>query len=133
MVISSDACAKAVVPANITERQMRCRMTLAVAAAFVCGFSIAAHAQAPAVVIPGSGVPGTGISNGAGAAGAGTGTVIGARPAAGHPAGTGGLLDNATEGSSTGGITGSGRGISTGTGGIGNEGNFGANTGGIKD
>ncbi len=43
---------------------MRYRLTLAVVAAFVGGSSIAAHAQAPAVVIPGAGVPGTGISNG---------------------------------------------------------------------
>jgi hypothetical protein len=131
MVISSKACAKAVVPANITERQMRYRLTLAVVAASVGGSSIAAHAQPPAVVIPGAGVAGTGIANGPGAAGAGIGP--GARPAAGHPAGTGGLEDNATLGSSTGGIMGPGRGLGAGTGGTGNQGNFGANTGGTKD
>ena len=70
---------------------MRCRLTLAVVAAFVGGSSIAAHAQAPAVVIPGAGVPGTGISNGAGAAGQGAGTGIGTGVgAAGRGAGTGG-------------------------------------------
>jgi hypothetical protein len=134
MVISSNACAKAVVPANITERQMRYRLTLAAVAAFVGGNPIAAHAQAPApfVVIPGAGVPGTGIGNGPGAAGAGTGMGAGRR-GAGVGAGTGGLLDGATEGSSTGGIMGSARGLSTGTGGTGNQVNFGANTGGIKN
>ena len=55
---------------------MRYPLTLAVVAAFVGGSSIAAHAQAhgAVVVIPGAGVPGTGIVNGPGAAGAGTGT-----------------------------------------------------------
>lgn len=105
---------------------MRCRLTLAVVAAFVAGPSIAAHAQAPVVVIPGGGAAGTGIGTGAGAAGAGIGTGPGA---AGRGAGTGGILgttragtgglrDNATFGSATGGITvfGSG-GSSAGTGG----------------
>ncbi|MGB6174961.1 MAG: hypothetical protein WBF43_01165, partial [Methylocella sp.] len=69
---------------------MRWRLTLAVVAALVGGFSIAAHAQAPAVVIPGAGVAGTGISNGAGAAGARTGIASGGG-AAGHGAGTGGI------------------------------------------
>jgi len=108
---------------------MRCRLTMAVVAAFVGGYPIAAHAQAPAVVIPGAGVPGTGISNGARAAGQGAGT--GAR-GAGHGAGSGGLQDTG-EGTSTGGIAGSGRGLSAGTGGTGNQANFGANTGGIKE
>jgi hypothetical protein len=57
---------------------MRSGLTLAVVAAFVGGSSIAAHAQAPAVVIPGAGVPGTGIANGPGA---GIGTGGGARQA----------------------------------------------------
>ena len=136
----SKACAKAVVAANITERQMRCRLTLAVLAAFVGGSLIAAHAQAPsapnrggtAVVLPGAGVPVGAGRAGAEAGGAGTGMGTGAR-AAGRPAGTGGLQDKVTQGSSTGGIVGSGRGLSTGTGGTGNQGNFGANTGGIND
>ncbi|HXN89390.1 MAG TPA: hypothetical protein VN890_08570 [Methylocella sp.] len=105
---------------------MRCRLTLAVVAAFVGGSSIAAHAQAPVAVTRGGTVAGSGIANGAR-----TGNATGGAGAT--RAGTGGLQDNATFGRSTGGITGSGRGSSAGTGGTGNQGNFGANTGGIKE
>jgi hypothetical protein len=131
IVIFSKTCAKTAVPASITERQMRCRLTLAMVAAFVAGPSIAAHAQAPDVVNGVGGVAGTGIDTGAGAAGQGAGTGIGTGAGAtGQGAGTGGILgttragtgglrDNATFGSATGGITvsGSGRGSSAGTGG----------------
>src|SRR5580704_14432440 len=97
---------------TLRERQMRYPLTLAVVAAFVGGSSIAAHAQArgAVVVIPGAGVPGTGIVNGPGAAGAGTGTRTGGG-AAGHSAGTGGI----TTGVGTGGILGTTR---AGTGGL---------------
>ncbi len=110
---------------------MRCRLALAVVAACVGGTSIAAHAQAPVAVNPGAAFTTTGIGTGAGTAGQGAGTGIGTGAgAAGQGAGTGGILgttragtgglrDNATFGSATGGITvsGSGRGSSAGTGG----------------
>ena len=101
---------------------MRSGLALAVAAAFVGGSSIAVHAQPPAVVIPGAGVPGTGIANGPAAAGAGTGA--GARELPG--AGTGGIAQ--TPG--TGGV------MSTpgaGTGGVGEFNRRAAHTGGIKE
>ena len=90
---------------------MRCRLTLAVMAAFVGGYSIAAHAQAPVAVTRGGTVAGSGIRTGGGAAaghsagtggiasGVGTGGILGTTRA-----GTGGLKDGATGGSSTGGI-----------------------------
>jgi hypothetical protein len=91
---------------------MRCRLTLAVVAAFVGGSSIAAHAQAPVAVTRGGAVAGSGSRTGGGgaaaghsagtggiASGVGTGGILGTTRA-----GTGGLKDNATGGSSTGGI-----------------------------
>ena len=107
---------------------MRCRLTLAAVAAFVGGNPIAAHAQAPApfVVIPGAGVPGTGISNGPGAAGAGTG--IGTR--GGGAGGRGGKTGGITTGVGTGGILGTTR---AGTGGLKDGATGGSSTGGIND
>jgi hypothetical protein len=124
-VLFSKAFAKAVVLARIKERQMRCRFTLAVMAAFVGGSSIAAHAQ---VVIPGAGVPGTGISNGPGAAGRGAGTGTGGGAAGQTGAGTGGIEGR---GNFTGGILETTR--RAGTGGIGDFGGRDAGTGGIKE
>jgi hypothetical protein len=140
---------------------MRCRLTLAVAAAFVGGFSIGAYAQAPvsrafsleapAVVTRGGGVAGTAIGTGAGAAGqhvpliigsghlgAGTGGIgLGVGNATGGisavtRAGAGGLLDNTTLGSSTGGTNGVGRGLGVGTGGLNDQVELGLDTGGIN-
>src|ERR1019366_2725519 len=70
--ILSNSRLEAAVPAHVTEKQMRCRSTLALTAAFVGGSMVLAYAQAPAqapVVIRGGGVAGTGIGVGAGAAG----------------------------------------------------------------
>ena len=84
--------AKAAVPASNAERHMRCRLTLAVAAALVGGSSIAAHAQAPVdqsptVVNRSAGIAGTGIGSGAGPAGQHVPLIVGT----GHlGAGTGG-------------------------------------------
>src|ERR1700674_1786611 len=119
IVIFSKTCAKPVVPANITESQMRCRVTLAVVAAFVGGSSIAAHAQAPA-----AGNPGGAVAGNRGGAVAGTGGT-GAR-AAGQSAKTGGTIS----GVGTGGILGTTR---AGTGGVQDNATFGSSTGGIKE
>jgi hypothetical protein len=164
MVIFSKTGAKAAVPASITERHMRYRLTLAVAAALVGGSSIAAYAQQapaagavagfpglPSVVSRSGGVAGTAIGKGAGAAdqhvpliigtghlGAGTGGIgLGVGNATGGisaatRAGTGGLHDNTTLGSSTGGTNGVGRGLGVGTGGLNDQVELGLDTGGIN-
>jgi hypothetical protein len=113
---------------------MRCRLTLAVVAAFVGGSLIAAHAQAPAapnrggtaVFLPGAGVPVGPGRAGAEAGGAGTGMGTGARAAGGHSAGTGGIAS----GVGTGGILGTTR---AGTGGLKDNATGGSSTGGIND
>jgi hypothetical protein len=165
MVIFSKTGARAAVPASITERHMRYRLTLAVAAALVGGSSIAAYAQAPAAEAPAAralpggptvvnragGVAGTAIGKGAGPAGqhvpliigtghlgAGTGGIgLGVGNATGGisaatRAGTGGLHDNTTLGSSTGGTNGVGRGLGVGTGGLNDQVELGLDTGGIN-
>lgn len=116
---------------------MRCRLTLAVAAAFVGGFSIGAYAQvapgapvsrafsieAPLAVTRGGGVAGTGIGRGAGAEGRRVPLIVGT----GHiGAGTGGT--GLGVGNATGGINGTPR---AGTGGILDTTSFGLNTGGV--
>ncbi|MGH6839826.1 MAG: hypothetical protein ACREDT_13720 [Methylocella sp.] len=136
---------------------MRYRLTLAVAAALVGGSSIAANAQAPAAQAPvtintrGGGVAGTAFGGAVGIApqqiplltgkgrfGAGTGGIqLGVGNVTGGindspRAGTGGIGDTASFGINTGGITGSGRGLSAGTGGTGDSVNYGRNTGGIN-
>ena len=84
MVIFSKTGAKAAVPASITERHMRYRLTLAVAAALVGGSSIAAYAQAPAAQAPAAGAPAPGFPGGPAVVNRGggvAGTGIGARAA----------------------------------------------------
>jgi hypothetical protein len=104
---------------------MRCRLTLAVVAAFVGGYTIAAHAQAPPVdvVIPGAGVAGTGIGNAAAV------IISGAGGAGQLRAGTGGIADS-PRANATGGITGTTR---AGTGGIRDGTRRGAGSGGVKE
>jgi hypothetical protein len=127
IVIFPKAFAKAVAPANITEKKMRYRLTLAVVAAFVGGSSIAAHAQAPAVVIPrASPAPALATEQGRQAPAPGTGMATGGRGAGGHSAGTGGIAS----GVGTGGILGTTR---AGTGGLKDNATGGSSTGGIND
>jgi hypothetical protein len=129
---------------------MRRLSTLALAAAFVGGSMVLAHAQAP-VVNRGGGVAGTGIGRGAGAVGqhlpliVGTGHVGagtngiggGVGNATGGTAGqtragTGGVLDGGAWGSTTGGANGVGRGLGVGTGGLRDQIELGLDTGGIN-
>jgi hypothetical protein len=140
---------KAAVSANVTETQMRCRLTLAVVAVCVGGSPVLAYAQTP-IVNRAGGIAGTGFGAGAqdrgkhlplmigtGHIGAGTGGIgLGAGNATGGifdatRAGTGGLHDTTAWGILTGGIHGSGRGLQAGTGGISDRVELGLDTGGI--
>ena len=113
--------------------------------------AVAGFPGLPSVVSRGGGVAGTAIGKGAGAAGqhvpliigtghlgAGTGGIgLGVGNATGGisaatRAGTGGLHDNTTLGSSTGGTNGVGRGLGVGTGGLNDQVELGLDTGGIN-
>ena len=140
---------------------MRYRLILAVVAAFIGSSSAPALAQAPGALVPalapasinsgGTGLAGTGFGSAVGIAprqvplaigrghiGAGTGgTGGGVGNASGGingttRAGTGGTQDTTSWGLSTGGINGTGRGLSAATGGINDAGTFGRSTGGIN-
>ena len=142
---------------------MRCRLILAVVAAFIGSSSAPALAQAPGAFVattaplpkggsaplPRGGVAGTGfgigiaprqipLATGRGHIGAGTGgTGGGVGNASGGindtpRAGTGGIRDTTNWGLTTGGINGTGRGLSAATGGLNDGGTFGRNTGGIN-
>jgi hypothetical protein len=137
---------------------MRCRLTLALAAAFVGGSSVLAYAQArppnanPAPVVNrGGGVAGTAIGFGAGGIGqhtpliVGTGRIGSGTNGLGQGVGngtggvvgttrapTGGILDTTAWGSSTGGVNGVGRGLGVGTGGVRDQIELGLDTGGIN-
>jgi hypothetical protein len=130
---------------------MRHLSTLALAAAFVGGSMVLAHAQQAPVVNRGGGVAGTGIGRGAGAVGqhlplivgtghvgAGTNGISGGvgnatgGTAGQTRAGTGGVLDGQAWGSTTGGTNGVGRGLGAGTGGVGDQIELGLDTGGIN-
>ena len=141
---------------NVMERQMRFRLTLAVVAAFIGSSSVPALAQAPALAPTainrgGAGVAGTGFGTAVGIAprqvplaigrghiGAGTGgTGGGVGNASGGindtpRAGTGGIRDTTSWGLSTGGVNGTGRGLSAATGGVNDGSTFGRSTGGIS-
>jgi hypothetical protein len=152
--ILSNSRLEAAVPAHVTEKQMRCRSTLALTAAFVGGSIVLAPAQAPAqapVVTRGGGVAGTGIGVGvgfngkllpqllgtghvgAGTNGIGNGVGNATGGVNGSPrAGTGGIADSASWGALTGGVTGAGRAIHSATGGLNDTTDFGQNTGGIQ-
>ncbi len=146
--------------ASVMERQVRCRLPLAVVAAFIGSSSAPALAQAPGIapaLSPASiskragGIAGTGFGTpagiqprsiplltGRGHIGAGTGGIGGGVGNATGGingttrAGTGGVGDTTGWGLATGGINGTGRGLSAATGGIRDSGGaFGRNTGGI--
>jgi hypothetical protein len=131
---------------------MQCRLTLVVVAAFVGGCPDLCVAQAPVNInAKGAGVAGTGFGGavgikrqqvplvtGKGRFGVGTGGLeLGVGNVTGGindspRAGTGGIGDATGWGIGTGGIAGSGRGLSAGTGGRADQGTFGRNTGGLN-
>lgn len=135
------------------ERTMRQRVSLLLAMAYLCAAQGQALAQAPpptTVVNRGGGVAGTGIGFGAGGAGenlthvvgvghvgagtggisGGVGNVVGGTIGQTR-AGSGGILDGGSWGSTLGGINGIGRGLGAGTGGIRDQIELGLDTGGI--
>jgi hypothetical protein len=122
--------------ANVTERQMRCRLILAVVAAFIGGSSVPALAQAPGAFVATTGpLPRGGSASLQRGGVAGTGFGIGIAPrqiplaiGRGHiGAGTGGTGGGV--GNASGGVNGTTR---AGTGGVGDTTGWGFATGGIN-
>jgi hypothetical protein len=107
---------------------MRGRLTLAVVAAFVGGYTIAAHAQAPPAQAPVV-LPDVGFAGGTGVGNAAAATIAGAAGAGQRRAGSGGIADS-PRANAVGGITGTTR---AGTGGIREGTRRGAGSGGVNE